>query len=497
MPYPRRARFLLLSTTIVLTPLIAGCTVHEPNQEPAPLVEAMPGYSEAAAEDAPAASADSAGEAVDTTASAGAEAADTAGGPNDTNNTLPWWRSFEDETLDTLVTEALESNLELRQLAARLRQASAIYRRAGAALLPTLDATAEYTARWLDDEDRRGGSEFGDHDELASAGLVLSWELDVWGRLRSRWEAARLDADATLADWYGGRLLLTAVVAETYFRILEERLQLELVQEQLETGSTLLELTRLRFGQAQASVVDVLQQREQLASTRSLIPEIESRLETLEYGLDVLLGRAPGTRERLETRELNAPPPLPALGVPSDLLTRRPDVRAARSRLVAADYRLGEAIADRLPRFTIGGSLAETGTPRLDTPVGSLFADAIAPVFDGGRRRAEVEFRRARLEELLSAFSQVYLVAVEEVETAILQERKGAERVARLEAQLAIAQQLLTETKNRYSQGLTDYLPVLAAVVTVQNLERALITSRRDLLSFRVALYRALGGSTL
>lgn len=473
-----------LSTVAILVALVAGCMVHEPNLDPEPLVEAAASFNEAPP--------DEESEAEEATAAGAGDGTD-----DDVDDTPTWWRSLDDETLDLLVAEALESNLELRQLSARLGQADALLRRVGSRLLPTLDATADYTAQWFDDDDSRGGTEFGDHEESASVGLVLSWELDVWGRLRSAREAARLGVEAVLEDWYGGRLLLTAIVAETYYEILEQRLQARLIAQQIETNTTLLELTRLRFGQGQASIVDVLQQREQLASTQTLLPVIEARLETLEYSLDVLLGRAPGGRERLETRELDAPPPLPDLGVPSDLLTDRPDVRAARDRLVAADYRVGEAIADRLPRFNIGGSLAQTGTPRLDTPVGSLFADAMAPIFDGGLRRAEVEFRRARLEELFSGFSQTYLIAVQEVETAILQERNGTERVRLLDNQLAIAQQLLTETKIRYSQGLTDYLPVLAAVVTVQNLERDLITSRRELLSFRVALHRALGGSTI
>jgi NodT family efflux transporter outer membrane factor (OMF) lipoprotein len=462
----------------VVSPLIGGCTVHEPNLEPAPLVEAAPGFNEAPPE-------------------SGEPAAETPAAPGDAGDAPQWWLALGDEMLGGLIDEALESNLELRQLGARLGQASALLRQAGSRLLPALDAAAEYSASWLDEDDSRGGTEFGDHDDSASAGLVLSWELDVWGRLRSAQEGARLDTEAALDDWYAGRLLLSAVVAETYFEAIEQRLQLRLVAEQIDTNTTLLELTRLRFGQAQASIVDVLQQQEQLASTQALVPLIEARLETLEYSLDVLLGRAPGGRERLETRELAAPPPLPALGVPADLLAQRPDVRAARSRLIAADYRVGEAIADRLPRLTVGGSLAETGTPRLDTPVGTLFAQAIAPLFDGGLRRAEVELRRARLEELALAFSRTYLLAVQEVETAILQERKGAERVKLLDDELAIARQLLNETKIRYSQGLTDYLPVLAAVVRLQDLERALITSRRELLTLRVALHRALGGSTI
>lgn len=146
------------------------------------------------------------------------------------------------------------------------------------------------------------------------------------------------------------------------------------------------------------------------------------------------------------------------------------------------------------PRFTIGGTFEGTGSPGVDTLFGSAIASALGPIFDGGVRRAEVDARRARLDAAVASFSQDYLEAVRDVETAIVNDRKQGEQVARLEEELAIARELLTETRNRYSQGLTDYLPVLAAVVTVQELERAVITGHRRHLTNRVAVYRALGG---
>jgi len=454
----RQMKLLSLPTrslALGFLPWLSGCMVHQPELDRKPLVGASPQYHE----------------------QRGLELRQAA--------EECWWKTFRDPDLDGLIGKALESNLDLRALAARIEQADALVRQAGGRLLPALDATAE--SAW-------GFESTSEHDESSSVGLDLSWEIDLWGRLRSGVGAARLEAAAVRRDWMGGRLLLSASVAETYFEILEQLQQLDLLRRQMEVNETLLELNRLRFGQGQSSIVDVLQQREQLASTRARVPAIQGRLEQLEYILDVLLGEPPGERERLRIRPLLSPPDVPAVGIPADLLGNRPDLLASRDRVLALDYRVGEAIADRLPRLQIGGSLAGVGQPNIDTLIASALAQVIGPIYRGGILEAEVDLRRARLQQALADYSQAYLVAVQEVETAIILERKQSEQVRRLEEQLAIAQQLLAETRNRYSQGLTDYLPVLAAVVTVQDLERDLITNRRRHLNLRVVLHRALGG---
>ncbi len=446
---------------LLLAPWLCGCMVHQPQLNRKPVVAASKAYHEP----------------PDVR---GLEDVDSRRAAED-----PWWKTFNDPGLDELIEKALQSNLDLRALAARIEQADALVRQAGGRLLPALETSADYTART---------ESSGSHGESASIGLDLSWEIDVWGRLRSAQRAAKLEAAAARWDWMGGCLLLSASVAETYFEILEQLQELDLLRRQMEVNETLLELNQLRFGQGQSSIVDVLQQREQLASTRALVPAIQARLEQLEYILDVLLGGPPGVRERLQAKPLLSPPEVPAAGVPLDLLQNRPDLLAAKERINALDFRVGEAIADRLPRLQIGGVLSGVGQPGIDTLVASAFALVVGPLYEGGIRKAEVDLRRGRLEEAIAEYSQAFLNAVGEVETAMIQVRKQSEHLSRLEEQLAIAQQLLAETRNRYSQGLTDYLPVLAAVVTVQDLERDLITSRRRHLSLQIALYRALGG---
>ncbi len=440
---------------LLLAGVAAGCMTHRPGPDPLPAVTPS-SFREAPAE--------------------------TPSG----DLPAPWWTSLNDPVLGGLIDVALAGNLNLDRFVARVRQAHARWQKAGGELLPTLDGTGEVNARTRSK---------GKPSQTTALGVMWNWEIDVWGRLTSVRDAESQDMIAARWDLEAARLFLSAAVAQTYFEILEQSLQLNLLRRQNSVNATLLDLTRLRFGQGQVSIVDVYQQRAQVAATDSRVPEIESRLEQLEYALDDLLGQGGGTRQR------RIAPLLPVLnnplspGVPSDLLIHRPDLVAVQNRMRAIDHRIGEALADRLPRFRIGGLLQGEGSPSIDGLLASAVADFVGPIIDGGTRRAEVNLRRAQLDELLAEYSQSYLTAVREVETALLQERKSVERGKRLHEELDIANKLLTETRNRYSQGvLTEYLPVLDAVSRVQILEREVITNERERIGFRVALHRAIGG---
>jgi len=161
------------------------------------------------------------------------------------------------------------------------------------------------------------------------------------------------------------------------------------------------------------------------------------------------------------------------------------------------DHRVGEAVSEQLPSLRIGGSLNWRGDPKLGDAIRAAFADLAVPLFAVGERRAQVRLRQAELEEALARFSGDFLTAVQEVEAVLLRERKLEEKLVLVERQLLTAQRLLSEARNRFSQGLTDYLPVFTALNIVQNLERQIVSSRRDILSSRVTLHRALGGPIL
>ena len=171
-----------------------------------------------------------------------------------------------------------------------------------------------------------------------------------------------MEYEASVEDWLGARLLLSSAIAETYFEIKEQRRQLEVIQAQLEINETLQKLTSLRFGQGQSSIVDVLQQQEQLEETQARVPQAEFRIGQLEYAMDVLLGRTPGQEALVNSSDLGRPPELPAIGIPSQLLTQRPDLRAAQKRVLALDYDVGAAVANQLPSLVLGGSVNWRGS---------------------------------------------------------------------------------------------------------------------------------------
>ncbi len=396
-----------------------------------------------------------------------------------------WWKTFSDPILHREIDAALGANLAQQQLASRIRQASASLRGERAALFPQIDLTGT-TSLDLDSAD--------DNEETASFGGLLSWELDVFGRTRSGIRARRSELDATVQDWLGGRLLLSAAVAETRFLVLGQRARLMILRSQIDTNNTLLELVQLRVGQGISSRVDLLQQERQLDATRALVPTAEAELAASEYALDVLTGRSPGDRPRDSRQTLPPLPGNPGAGVPSDLLGNRPDLLAQWNRILSLDARAGQALADRLPHFIIGASLDAGAIDSVRSIASTILAEMTAPLTDGGARRAEITRSRAALEEALLAYSNTYLEAIRDVETALVRERKQSERIRLTERQLATAREALQETRVRYSQGLTDYLPVIDALTAVQTLELSTLALRRDALTLRVALHRALGG---
>ena len=403
-----------------------------------------------------------------------------------------WWRALGDERLTGLVELALSDNLDLQQARLRIEQSAALERQAAARLFPSLDAAASVERTWPNTSEA--------NSDRVAAGLQLSWEVDLWQRLKSVRKAAEFETAASREDLQATALLLSAEVAQTYFSLVEQRLQLALVTRQVEVSRTFLDLIELRFAQGGASVVDVYQQRQQLASTLAQFPQIRSRLRILANRLNVLVARSPASSPPPPaSADLPSLPPQPKVGVPSTLLANRPDLRRIRCQLIAADHRVAEAVADRLPGLQLGleGGYEGTDLGRL-TPDGlfaSLMAGVAGPVFDWGRREAEVRRRRSVVGGHLLEPSRAYLTAIEEVEGALWQERRQHEWIDALDKELAIARRNLEETRRRYGQGLTDFLPVLAAIQSLQALERNLLTQRRELVSIRILLYRALGGA--
>jgi NodT family efflux transporter outer membrane factor (OMF) lipoprotein len=353
--------------------------------------------------------------------------------------------------------------------------------------LPFLDLEADAQKEWLD----------GDAQKLTKqAGGALTWEIDVFNRLGSAAFARQKEQAARMEDVQAVRLSLSAAVAEAYYDGVEQRNQLALLREQIDTDRELLELTELRFDAGLTSSVDVLQQSSQLAEIESLIPPSEAALRISENRLDVLTGRAPDAADQVaDGAEFARIGGLPFTGVPSDLLLNRPDLRALLNELVAADAEIARAMAERLPRITLDGSYAFVDGPVLSGPAAFLLGSLFQPLLDWGARRAEVERNEALYVERLAVFSQAYLEAIEEVENTLYRERKQRQFLERLENRRRFLSRTVEETKFRYTNGLTDFLPVLDALKELQRLERVIVRQQRELVGFRIRLHRALGGN--
>ena len=408
---------------------------------------------------------------------------------------LRWWEEFNDIDLNVLVKEALSDNLTLKEIWSRLVQARALAIQAGAALYPDLTGTAgaDYARQRSDN-----GSAKTTSTEGSSLGVVSSYELDLWGRIRAERESALLEVTAAREDLNTAAMTLAAEVANRWVNIISQRMQKRLLERQLRTNLTLLELIELRFRMSMVSALDVYQQKQVVENIKAEIPLVEAEEQLLLHELALLLGKPTGTSLKISREEFPEPTEIPATGLPADLLSSRPDLRRAGMRLQAADWQVAAARANRLPaiRLTAGVQYGKGDMDVLfDNWLLSLAGNLTAPIFDGGRRAAEVDRRQAFADENLSEYRQAVLTAIKEVEDALVSEVKQREHIKALEMVLVTARRALEEAGIRYRNGLTDYLPVLTQLLAVQNLERNLIRQQAILLNARVSLYRSLGGT--
>jgi len=400
-----------------------------------------------------------------------------------------WWAAFNRDDLNALEATAFTDNLNIAQAWARLRQSEAAAKQAGADLYPDLSVTSGYDRTWRNEGDTASNN--------YEVGAAISYEVDLWGKIRSTQSAAEARARATADDLQSTALTISASVASRWIEIIEAENRVALLQQQLEINLTQLELIELRFRNSQANSLDVYQARQTVARTRSSIPKAEAELLASVYALNLLLGKAATEPQALNWQNPPELPPMPATGVPSDLLQQRPDVRASLRRIEAADWNVATAKADRLPRVTLGLS-GSTGADRFedlfDDWLARFAGQIVAPVLDGGRRRLEVEKQQAVVDEALAGYRQTVLTALKEVEDALMLEGKVQDQLEALRNELALARQTLSAARNRYANGLSDYLNVTSSLISVQSLERDEITQIANLFKARIALHKALGG---
>lgn len=399
-----------------------------------------------------------------------------------------WWERFEDPLLTSLVERAVRANLDVSIASARVREVEALQGVAGADRWPALDAGG----------DARGGTG-RDNSEVLGV-LALFYEIDVFGRVRRSIEAAEADRDAALEDRRAVLLAVVTDVATSYIQLRGLQHGLATVSGNLAAQRETLDLTEAQQRVGLASDLDVDRARALAANTAAVLPPLEASVSATEHRIAVLLGEPPAAL----AGELEAQAPIPAapaevlVGVPADLLRRRPDVGRAERELAAATARIGEAKAELYPRFTLVGSLGLRSEDVAEivggSGFGSLGPSVEWPVFAGGRILSNVEAQDAREEQARARYELALLRALEEVESALV--RHAREQVRRRELRSAVdAQREATELARRlYFNGLAPFLEVLDAERSLLVSESLLAESETIVSTSLVALYAALGG---
>lgn len=407
-----------------------------------------------------------------------------------------WWTTLNDADLSDLIERAAAGNLDLKIAQARVREARGRRGIARAGLFPFLDLGGSATVS-------RGSEDIGSGErrELYRTGFDASWEVDVFGGVRRSIEAAQGDLEANVADYRDVMVSLLAEVALNYVEARTLQMQLQVGEENLKSQAETLQLTEWRLAAGLVSVLDAEQARSNLESTRAALPRLRSSIAAAKNRLAVLLGVFPGALEaQLAARRPVPEPPLEiAVGVPAEVLRRRPDVQRAERQLAAQTARIGVATADLYPRFVLPGSI---GLEALSTNhlflsgsrVWSIAGSVSWPVFQGGAIRQNIEVQSALQEQALERYEVALLVALEEVENSLVAYAAEQDRSGALTQATQAAEGAAVLAREQYASGLIDFQTVLDAERSVLSLQEQLAQSRGQVAANVISLYKALGG---
>lgn len=413
---------------------------------------------------------------------------------------LPWWQAFNDSELDSLIERAAHANLDLQGAEARLRAVRASRGIAAASRWPTVDATGSYK-RERESANAPALDTPGETDNLFQAGFDARWEIDLFGGTRRAAEAATADLEAAVHERNGVLLSLLAEVARNYIDLRAGQRQLALARANLAASQDALSLTRARHQGGLAAGLDVARAQAQATEVAARMPPLETACQAALHRLAVLLGQAPGTLDA----ELAAPQPIPVApaqlpaGLPSDLLRQRPDLRRAERQLAAATARIGVATAQLYPQFSLLGTagLASSGAGDFFNSGSRFWAIGPSlrwPIFRAGRVQATIEVRDAQQQQALLAYRQALLIALEEVENAIVAHTREGTRRAALADSANANQRAVDLARGLYASSLSDFRAVLDAQRALFDAQSALAHSDAALATNRVALHKALGG---
>jgi outer membrane protein, multidrug efflux system len=431
-----------------------------------------------------------------------------------------WWRQFGDPKLQDLIARSLVANLDLKTAASRIRQARAQEILAGSAGLPNVNANGVGVYSHSNGNplagltgggggsQGSGGADDGSSEsdssrttKLFAAGFDATWELDLFGRVRHGVEAARAGAEVTEWEYRAAQVSLSAEVAIDYLTLCAARAQSRIVHDSIQRQADALSILEARQRAGLIGGLEINQQRAQLANTRAQLPPLEAQVRATSHALAVLLALEP---ESL-VDELNSADQIPSLptavplGLPSDLLRRRPDVRAAERSLAAATAEVGVAVADLYPRFDLLAALNYTN----DSLSGLLSSDHLSrvgaglvrwPLLEGGRGHAAVRISEEQRQQAYLAYQKSVLTAIQDTDDSLARLQSAQGRIAALEEADAAASSSLGIARAQADHGQAPYLNVLTANSTLLDVDAQLVQSRLQLATSTIALYKALGG---
>ena len=413
-----------------------------------------------------------------------------------------WWLNLNDPVVVTLVDEALAANYDLKIAAQRVEEARALLGVATGLYYPEISGNASYqeievSKNGASSIPTGGDDQFGIYD----LNVGLAWEIDVFGRLRRQAESARASLEASIEDYRDILVILMADVVSTYVDVRTLQLRLAYAMDNVEAQKSTLQLTQDRFDAGLTSLRDVTQAQSNLANTEATIPALEASLEAAVNRLAVLLGQPPGEVDYLldDPAEIPHPDESIVMGIPADILRRRPDIRGAERRLAAQTAQIGVATADLYPTFTLSGliGLESTSSGSLfesDSLTWSILPGIRWPWFTGGRVQNQIRAEKARTQQVADFYQQTVLLALQEVETALVAWQREKIRRDRLVEAVDATERTVELVNTQYLSGLTDFQSYLDAQRSLLEQQDNLAISEGLVVQNLIALNRALGG---
>jgi multidrug efflux system outer membrane protein len=413
--------------------------------------------------------------------------------PGESIANLPWWELFRDDELTALIETALRSNKELAIAVARIEEARATLGFVRADQFPNVGGAAG-----ADRSNARTGFA-GDVGNSFVLAADFGFEVDLWGKLRRSTEAARAELLATVEARNVVTITLIADVASVYLLLLDLDDRVRIARETVQTRKQSLGIIQARFDKGVVPLIDVNQAEIELADAEAELAALQRENEKAENLLNVLLGRNPGRIVRSGDSEERLLPPEVPVGLPSELLERRPDIRQASQQLAAQTARIGVAEALRFPSLGLTGTLGLASGDlddfiSGDNEIWGIGANLLGPIFDAGRNKARVEAEKARTEQLLNNYQLTVLRAFQEVDDALVDIRTWRDEALARERQVVASRSAAELSRARYDGGVTSYLEVLESERSLFRAELLASSSRRQQIVSVVALYKALGG---